>query len=89
MANFVVFVILQIRPKQPSKENRARKVTQTPRKCSATAESGRCPVTPVTAPCRALCKKVTEQEERKMLNLVYPIAWRVSQLVPILALAVV
>jgi hypothetical protein len=29
-ANFVVFVILQIMPKQPTNENRARKVTQTP-----------------------------------------------------------
>jgi hypothetical protein len=28
-ANFVVFVVLQIMPKQPTNENRARKVTQT------------------------------------------------------------
>jgi hypothetical protein len=31
-----VFVILQITPKQPTKENQARKVTQTPKHAPAT-----------------------------------------------------
>jgi hypothetical protein len=37
-ANLVVFVILQITLKQPTNENRARKVTQTPPKWLPTAE---------------------------------------------------